>query len=327
MENNIEKLLERIAVALESISDKLNMSVVKYNDTQNYFKPKRESETDSIGDKKISIEIDNANIIEFLEQKNITVKFVKPQDEIDEVLDSISLFMGDRYSRIKKIYNLIKKHMNTGGRFQLDMKNYQQEDVASITQLCTNLHQIAFLEEYKYHKSPRFILRAKVNRIPKALNFFSGGWLERYIKTAIIKNISNYPIRYSYLKNPQILMPNGDDFELDILFNIENEIFWFEAKTGEYQKHIQKYSNVAKILELDFQHSFMILSDITETAAATLKSMFNMTVYRIDDFSERFKENIAHIIENRVKELGNNNNTTTTAISNASESDKIENNE
>jgi len=292
---NFEKYIERIAIALERIANAItekNIIISDVNDEtidvnlekNNYANNNIEENNSEV------IENDNTSLIEFLNSKNITVKYIKPEDEADKILDNIALFMGDRYTQIKKIYDLIKRTMNTGGSFRLDMKNYQQDEISSITQLGHNLHQIAFLEEYKYLKSPKFLLFGKVNRIPKALNFFAGGWLERYIKTAIIESIRKYSVRFSYLKNPQIQLPNGDDFELDILFNIENEIFWFEAKTGEYQRYVQKYSNVAKILGLDYEHSYMILSDITESSAHALKSMFKMTVVRIDDFSKHIEE-------------------------------------
>jgi hypothetical protein len=34
--------------------------------------------------------------------------------------------------------------------------------------------------------------------------------------------------------NPQVILPDGDSFELDILFMIDSDVYWFEAKTGNY---------------------------------------------------------------------------------------------
>ena len=144
--------MERIAIALEKISDKIG-------DVNQGAYVKKEYSTIEPNNKVIfetNIEFeashvnDPSEIIGFLLTKDIKVKNVKPEDEADDVLDSISLFLGDRYSKVKKIYDLIKRNMNSGGSFRLDLKNLQQDEIASITQLCTNLHQIAFLEEYKY---------------------------------------------------------------------------------------------------------------------------------------------------------------------------------
>ncbi|MEC4986856.1 MAG: hypothetical protein SAK42_22365, partial [Oscillatoria sp. PMC 1076.18] len=144
--------------------------------------------------------------------------------------------------------------------------------------------------------SPRYQLKAKPSRLPDAINFLSGEWLERYIKQKIIQllNESNQEIiQYSYLTNPQISLPNGDDFELDIIFRINEEIFWFEVKTGEYQRHINKYSQMAQELNLDKDHAFMILTDIPDSATTALSNLFQMTVVNSDSFAEVFSRIIS----------------------------------
>ena len=50
----------------------------------------------------------------------------------------------------------------------------------------------------------------------------------------------------------------------------------------------KKYSTVSKILNLDEEHSFMILTDITESGALALKNLFSMNVNKIEKFSEEF---------------------------------------
>ncbi|MDI6604253.1 MAG: hypothetical protein QME35_03800 [Thermoanaerobacteraceae bacterium] len=206
----------------------------------------------------------------------------------------IVLFMGKNYSHIKVLYKQIKRNLNTGKSFTLNLKNYTQEEIAAMTQLGTDFHRIAFLEKYKYDKSPDYILYAKVNKIPKAINFFTGGWLEQYVKLSVIEAIKSIsqstPINYSYIKNPQIILPNGDDFELDNIFKIEDEYFWFESKTGNYQEYINKYSGFSKILGLDDKHSFLILTDIEETDTKMLSTLHKMNVVKIDYFYETFQE-------------------------------------
>ncbi len=290
---DIKRLLERIADSLEEIA-----KAIKAKDKERKFIKGTEEEK-SESTETIDFVNDFSEIEEFLNSKGIRIKTIKEEEEYDEVLDRIALFMGNRFSQIKDLYKLIKRNLNTGRSFKMDLKRKRQDEISSITQLCNDFYEIAFLEEYKYFKSPQYILYARVNRIPKAIRFFSGGWLERYVKASIveaIKSISHpLPVNYSYLKNPQIELPNGDDFELDVMFKIEDEIFWFEAKTGDYQRYINKYSKIANILGLDCEHAFMILTDITDEGAKALKSLFNMTVVRIDNFFETFKEHIKHL--------------------------------
>lgn len=289
-------LLERIAIALEKIADK-ETGVNSILDNSNRKLIEQSETTNEIHNEQTIQENDINPIFRFLADKNIQVKAFQTDEEIDDVLDNIALFMGNRYNKVKKVYNSIKSKLNSGTGFRLDLKNATQEEVSYSCQLCNSLHQIAFLSEYKYFKSPQFLLYGKPNRIPTAINFFTGQWLERFIKTEVKNTIRKLerPVKFAYLTNPQIILPNGDDFELDVLFHIENEIFWFEAKTGEYQNYVDKYSRMAKLLQLDNKHAFMVLTEVNEPNCVALKKVFGMEVVNIESFSEKFQNAISHL--------------------------------
>lgn len=289
-------ILERIAVALEKIANKETSTNSIIDKSNRQFFQQLEKENNTLNEETIHINDINP-ILRFLAERNIQVKTFQTDEEIDDVLDNIALFIGNRYNKVKKVYNSIKSKLNTGAGFRLDLKNATQEEVSDSCQLCNSLHQIAFLSEYKYFKSPQFLISAKPNRIPTAINFFTGQWLERFIKTEVKNTIQKLekPVKFAYLTNPQITLPNGDDFELDVLFYIEGEIFWFEAKTGEYQSYVDKYSRMAKLMNLDKDHSFMVLTEVNESNCVALKKVFGMEVVNIENFSEKFQSAIKHL--------------------------------
>lgn len=299
-DDKLINILERIAVALEKIADK-KTNVNSIFDSSN-GQALEQSETTNEIENEQTIQVNDINpIFRFLAERNIQVKTFQTDEEIDDVLDNIALFMGNRYNRVKKVYNSIKSKLNSGTGFKLDLKNVTQEEVNYSCQLCNSLRQIAFLSEYKYFKSPQFLIKAKPNRIPVAINFFTGQWLERFIKTEVKNTIRKLerPVKFAYLTNPQIILPNGDDFELDVLFYIEDEIFWFEAKTGEYQNYVDKYSRMAKLMQLDSKHSFMVLTEVNEPNCVALKKVFGMEVVNIESFSEKFQNAISHLNEEK----------------------------
>lgn len=292
MDEELLKILERIASALEKISDCLNKNhpIEGVNNKEDIGITQ-----ESISDDKIKAEFEEIkerqNLIkDYLLSRGITIKHIPVEDEADEVLNRISIFIGNRYNLIRPFLEQIKYKMNSGGTIRMDLKNNTQEEVSSICQLAADLHKIAFLEEYTYLKSPKYLLFAKPNRIPKVLNFFSGKWLERFILSQVVSLIKQVDpnIKFSYISNPQVKLPNGDDFEFDVFFEIEGDIFWFEAKTGDYQRYVEKYSKISRILNLGKNHSFMILTDITDEGADALKSLFGMNVVKIEHFSEEF---------------------------------------
>ena len=237
-------------------------------------------------------EIDVNILIDKLQEKNITVKTYVDSSHENTSLDNVAYFMGNRYNDIRKVYETIKRHLNKPNGFHLDLKNATQSEISASCQLCTTLYDIAFLSEYKYDKSPRYFIHATPNKIPIAINFLTGHWLEIFIRKTIQDSLKSLPaaIEYTYLINPQIILPNGNDFELDVVFLINGEIYWVEGKTGNYQHYINKYSHVANMLNLDKNHSFLVLTDvINPNTTYILSKTFDMTIIPVEEFEEEIK--------------------------------------
>lgn len=274
-----------------NLSNDSNQKLTYVTDLDNSLDKDKELVVDSEEGEKIDVK--NAAressdvIVRFLNEKKIQVKSIPDEGDEDEVLDKIAVFMGVRYELIEKFYRRIKSNISLGKSFRMNLKNETQDEVSAVCQLATRLHRIAFLEEYNYQNSPKFLLHARPSKIPKAINFFTGQWLERFIKSQVIELIETVSeeSHYAYLLNPKIVLPNGDDFELDVIFSINGKIFWFEGKTGDYQRHVNKYSRISSLLDLDKEHSFMVLTNISESSARDLSLLFNMTVVSVEKFS------------------------------------------
>jgi len=277
--DRIETLLERIALALERL-------VEQANQRGTVAEPSRSrSDAEETAEESADSSPPPPSILEpFLNSRGIRIK-VRPRDDAaDQVIDSLSLYLGERYAALSGLLGKIKRAMQTGMPITESLKDRPQQDVSSVCQFCTRLHQIAFLEEYKYFRSPAYLIRAKTTTLPKAQRFFGGQWLERFIlqkvksvHAQVAAEVSG-TLTYEHLINPQIILPNGDDFELDILAAIGSSIYWIEAKSGDYQQHVAKYSKFARLLGLDYHHSFMVLTDVPDDRCDALSSLFSMTV-------------------------------------------------
>ena len=293
-------LLNRIATSLERIADSLDKDI---NDVDLNMVNGENVNNDIVSPACNIKEVDVNLLIEKLQKNKITVKTYVDSSEEDTSLDHIAYFMGDRYNEIKRVYETIKRYLNRSNWFHLNLKNATQSEISASCQLCTNLYNIAFLSEYKYDKSPKFFIHATPNKIPVAINFLTGHWLEIFIRKTIQDSLNSLSINieYTYLINPQITLPNGDDFELDVVFLINGEIYWVEGKTGNYQQYINKYSEIANVLNLDKSHSFMVLTDVIDpNTAYILSKTFNMTIIGVEEFEEEinyiFRESLNETI-------------------------------
>jgi hypothetical protein len=296
MNEKDQQLFERIAIALERIADSLATSQVAATRIpvgQDELPPNAEPKPDG-QEAAASQSTETPKVLEpFLAQRNINIKMIPPEDGADQVIDSLSLFLGERYSSLSHLLGKIKRSMQTGAPITENLANASQDDVSTACQFCSRLHRIAFLEQYRYFRSPTYFIKAKTTTLPKAQRFFGGQWLERFILQMVkavhaqIEAEAGEHIHFEFLINPQIILPNGDDFELDVLAAMGKSIYWIEAKSGDYQQHANKYSKFARLLGLDCSHSVMVLTDVAVSSCDAMSSLFSMTVCNLHSFEER----------------------------------------
>ena len=84
--------------------------------------------------------------------------------------------------------------------------------------------------------------------------------------------------------NPQISLPNGDDFELDLIYLIENAPLWLECKTGDYQSYIAKYANVRPTLAIPKERSILVVLGISDELSSQLTDLYDITVANENNF-------------------------------------------
>lgn len=131
---------------------------------------------------------------------------------------------------------------------------------------------------------------------PLAINFINGKWLEEYLAIKIVNILGTlglvYKKDYDFVKNIKLRLPNGKDFELDLLFKIRDKFFWFEAKTGEYQQYVNRYSSVSNILNIPKDQAFIVITEITKTGAEAISDIFDMNVTNLESFEECFLKSL-----------------------------------
>lgn len=281
-----DNVLERIANALERIASALEVTSTSTDSGKNNVTPSQS--TIPLDNSATEHEAGIKSIERFLESRGIKIKTKKPEDAADEIIDKLSQFLGENYLALRNILTKIKRSMQTGAPIAESISSYSQKDISSICQFCSRLHDIAFLEKHKYFRSPTYLIKAKTTTLPRAQAFFAGQWLERFtlqkLKSAhkTVQTELGDSAHLDYLINPQVILPNGDDFELDIIALIGRLPIWIEAKSGDYQQYVQKYSQLARIMGLDFRHSIMILPDVAEDRCEALSSLFLMAVLNLN---------------------------------------------
>lgn len=280
MASDLRNILERIAIALEKIA--VNLEKNKLNDSEIEITTEKEKVYQTNNQIENNSEIVTPFLIQFLNSKNIQIDSSNTEIETEKIINNLAVSLANKYNILRELLTNIKRNMNKGGDFYLSIKKLSQNDIAVICQFANRLHNIAFLEQYNYKKSPYYNIFIKTTTLPIAQRFFSGQWLERFVFVTVKKvankilyflnndianinsdissncNSNTYSDNYvetknsfSYLLNPKITLENGNKFELDCIFEINKKIYWIECKTGDYQQYVAKYSKFAKSLNLE----------------------------------------------------------------------------
>ena len=221
------------------------------------------------------------SVFDWLASRNITVKNYKQQEAADAVFDQLATFLGERFDSLRRLHDQIRRHLATGSNFALNLAT--QEEIANSTQFCTWLHQYAFLSSYRYNKYSKTIYAAP-QRVGKVINFFTGGWFERFVFLKVSSLLSQNGLEYVWVINPQISLPNGDDFELDLLFLVENDPLWLECKTGDYSSYIAKYADVRPTLAVPKERAILVILGISDDLTSQLTDLYDLTVANENNF-------------------------------------------
>lgn len=274
---------ERIAAALERIAASLEELLSRQvADRAPFAAPEPDPEevvVAALEDQAMEPRDPRQIVEDFLMSQGIRIKVVPPPNSADDSIDQLAWYLGTRYSDLTGLLRTLKRTMQAGRSFQYQMAGLPQSTVSSSCQFCVQLHELAFLTQYTYLKSPKYVIHATPSTAPAAQKFLSGHWLERYVARSLREAFGG---RLSILMNPQIILPNGDDFELDVIaVDPRNAPLWIEAKTGDYQNHVVKYSKVAKLLGVPTSRSIMILPEVPEDKCLALSGLFQMTVVNL----------------------------------------------
>lgn len=239
--------------------------------------------------------------------KNCGIEVVSVPDEtsLPPEVSQTAAFLGKYLQYVQPFYNMMKTTLNDCREFRFSLANSGSRAVTHTLNFCRLLKAAGFLSSYTYRKSPQYSIIARVKRLPDALNFISGGWLEHYIRDRVVSVLTTHPVTlsmpYAFLKNPKVILPGGEDFELDFLLCVGRKIFWMEAKTGEYLNFLQKYSRVKTLLGLT-RATAMLVSVEPFAQDSAISVQYGLSCCTIDEFQDVFRINLVRELQQSTSE-------------------------
>lgn len=226
---------------------------------------------------------DNQEVLSWLTKQGIVIQNYHKPDENEEIFNKLALYIGEKYAYLSYFYTQLKRSFSKDQKLVVNLASRSKEEITCTTQFCSRMSAYAFLSSYQYDKKNK-MLYASPQRTGLVINFITGGWFEKFVYLSLCQLISNHQQSYKCVLNPQIVLQDGRDFELDILFLIDEKPFWVECKTGDYQAHVRKYSGMRSVLSIPKECSLLVILGISNQLTQELTSLHDIYVANENNF-------------------------------------------
>ena len=229
-------------------------------------------------------------LINYLKGSGIEISYIG-EGAGDKIFIEAASYLGKYLKYLNNFYLTLKSTLNDCAEFSYSLQKLPAQNVSHIMHFCKLLTDAGLLAASEYQKAPRSRIVARVSKMTGAVNFLSGGWLEYYVRDKIISIITTHPatldMPYAFLKN----------CEFDFLLCLGEKIFWIEAKTGGYENFLQRYSRIAKLLNLNRLSSMLVCAERLEEEK-NLTANYNISCCSVDEFPDVFRLNLVQELQN-----------------------------
>lgn len=231
-------------------------------------------------------------VIEWLKNKQIEVEnYYEPDPKIDDLLDGLSLYLGDNYPILNKFHWRLRQ--SVGRSLHFDLKDYDSRQKSIHNQFLKRLKSCDYLSRGRIIKNQGesdFIIAASHSR-PDIQGFFDGGWFERFIYYKVVELFDSEGVDYQYLRNPKIVYSSEGNSELDLFFLVNGKPLLIECKAGQnYDEGIAKFVQHQQNLGLDSNNAIFVVLDIGEAEAHLRTKNWNITVADQNNFIDRIRD-------------------------------------
>ncbi|WP_446808704.1 hypothetical protein ACH50O_15695 [Methylomonas sp. 2BW1-5-20] len=217
-------------------------------------------------------------IISWFERKNIKVEVNHNALDTQGFYDEVAVELGDNFQVLQEVLDKIRKtQRNNYTSVVLNLNDYSQNQIKTITGFCKNLYQFSFVAKYFYNKNEKRV-HLTLQSMPAIVGFFNGEWLEWYVFMKLLKHFYESKGLFSCLRSFNIQFANEDKYEVDVFFLINSRIpVFIECKSGEFRPFIEKYSKMRRRLDIDKENFLLLVLGVSDEQVLGLTKMYDIT--------------------------------------------------
>ena len=224
-------------------------------------------------------------IISWFERKNIKVEVNHNALDTQGFYDEVAVELGDQFQVLQEALDKIRKtQRNNYTSVVLNLNDYSQNQIKTITGFCKNLYEFSFVAKYFYNKNEKRV-HLTLQTMPAIVGFFNGEWLEWYVFMKLLKHFYESKRLFSCLRSFNIQFANEDKYEVDVFFLINSRIpVFIECKSGEFRPFIEKYSKMRRRLDIEKENFLLLVLGVSDEQVLGLTKMYDITFVNESNF-------------------------------------------
>ena len=229
-------------------------------------------------------------VLAWFENRGIRIDVNHRAMDTTGFFDEVAVRLGDGYETLMPVVNRIRFAQRKGfSAAKITLSKSGEDEIAALTSFCRELHEYSFVAKYFYQKDEETAWLT-LQTAPEIVKFFNGEWLEWYVFMKVLACFRELRISIACLRNPVVTLPNEDVHELDVLFLVDNRVpLCIECKTGEFRRDIDKYTRLAKRLNLEKEQFLVCATGIDEKQVQGFNSMYGVTFANESNFLEHVR--------------------------------------
>jgi hypothetical protein len=199
--------------------------------------------------------------------------------------------LGDHPDMFRPMLRAIKHGINGKPHpLCLDLSTLAPGDVELILRFGCEAYRSGLLA-YFHHDKRCWRVRFRLQDDPLVVGFFTGTWFEKYVLERVVRGLSSLGAADDtpVLTRTQVRLPDGQDFEIDILIGTRDRVLFFECKSGNnLAANLLRYrSFVRKHLGLSAEHAgLVVLERLAPDQKLNLEYLSGMTVVNLDELDQ-----------------------------------------
>ncbi|KAA3606657.1 MAG: hypothetical protein DWQ01_16700 [Planctomycetota bacterium] len=234
------------------------------------------------------------SLVDYLRNRKVMV--FEGQDDLarNEAFEHLARHIGQHFGLVAPFYEKLKRSVATKRFTRIDIEGLSDQERSAAVQLGTLLHRHGLLKDFYYHRSPKKVLRVIPTSDGETAQFLTGGWLELYVSWLLSRKLKSRfsPSKYQILFNVKGTLPDGREFESDLMAWVDGKMLWVECKTGNWQDYSARFRGLVKIFGCDRNSSGLLLIRPPDASirsrASDMLDMSLLTMQEISPFLNRF---------------------------------------